>query len=228
MAERFTLEVESRQVVGKQVRRLRAHGVIPANISGGAKPSVSIQIPAAEMTRLHKRHGAGMLYLQIGKEKNAETAILGRVERDAVTSAVLHVDFRRVRLDEPIHSRVPIHLTGEAPAVKIGGGVLIHLLDTLEIESLPTNIPDAVTLDISSLTELNSQLAVADITLPPKVTLVSAASEPVVTIKPPRIEAPEPETPTTALEAAAGGAAPGGTPGGTPEPTPNAENTGEA
>lgn len=195
MPERFTLAVQSRQVVGKHVRQLRASGVTPANISGAAKPSVAIQIPADEMARLLKRHSASVLYLQIGSEKSQETAILGRVERDPVTTHILHVDFRRVKLNQPVHARVPVHLTGEAPAVKIEGGVLLHLLDTIEIESLPANIPESVTLDISSLTELNSLLTVADVTLPPKVTLVSSETEPVVTIKAPRIEIPEVETP---------------------------------
>lgn len=223
MAERFTLEVESRDILGKKVRGLRAHGVIPANISGGAKPSVAIQISAGEMARLHKRHGAGLLYLQLGSEKNAESAILGRIERDPVTSAILHVDFRRVRLNQPIHARVPIHLTGEAPAVRVEGGVLIHLLDTLEIESLPANIPEFVTLDISSLAGLNSQLTVADIALPPKVTLVSADNEPVVTIKPPRIEVPEPEVAAAATPEGAAEAE-----GGTPEAPPSEDSAGEA
>lgn len=221
MAERFTLEVEARQILGKKVRALRAHGVIPANISGGAKPSVAIQVSAGEMARLHKRHGAGLLYLHLGSDKNAESAILGRIERDPVTSAVLHVDFRRVKLNQPIHARVPIHLTGEPPAVKVEGGVLIHLLDTIEIESLPANIPESVTLDISSLAELNSQLTVADIGLPAKVTLVSSENEPVVTIKPPRIEVPEPEAPAAA-------AAEAEAEGGTPETPPSEESAGEA
>lgn len=203
MPERFTLAVQARQVLGKHVRRLRAEGVTPANISGAAKPSIAIQVPAEEMSRLLKRHSASVLYLQIGRDKSQETAILGRVERDPVTTAILHVDFRRVKLNQPIHARVPIHLTGEAPAVKIEGGVLLHIVDTIEIESLPADIPEAVTLDISSLTELNSLLTVAQVQLPPKVTLVSPENEPVVTIKAPRIEVPEVETPAATEGAAA-------------------------
>ncbi|HEX9036789.1 MAG TPA: 50S ribosomal protein L25 [Ktedonobacterales bacterium] len=211
MAERFTLAVEPRQILGKHVRHLRKDGLTPANISGGAKPSTAVQISAAELTRLLKRHGAGVLYLQMGSEKSAETALLGRVERDPVTTSILHVDFRRVRLNQPIHTHVPIHLTGEAPAVKVEGGVLLHLLDSIEIESLPTNIPEAVTLDISSLEELNSTLTVASIPLPPKVTLISPGSEPVVSVKPPRIEVEEPEV-AAAAEGAEGAAPETGTP----------------
>jgi len=112
------------------------------------------------------------------------------------------VDFRRVQLNQPVHARVPLHLTGEAPAIRLHGGVLLHLLDAVEIESLPANIPEAVMLDISPLDELNSLLTVADIQLPKNVKLVSAATEPAVTIKPPRIEVPEVEAPAAAPEVA--------------------------
>jgi large subunit ribosomal protein L25 len=224
MPERFTLAVQSRQVMGKHVRRLRADGITPANISGGERPSVAVQIPGEEMARLLKRHSASMLYLQIGGSKTQETAILGRIERDPVTTHILHVDFRRVKLNQPIHARVPVHLTGESPAVKIEGGVLLHLLDTVEIESLPANIPESVTLDISSLTELNSLLTVADVKLPTNVTLVSPETEPVVTIKPPRIEVPEVEAPA----AAEGEAAAKESEAGTAEESSGEGSSGEA
>lgn len=224
MPERFTLTVQSRQVMGKHVRRLRADGITPANISGAAKPSVAVQIPSAELERLLKRHGASVLYLQIGGAKSQETTILGHVERDPITNHILHVDFRRVRLNQPIHSRVPVHVTGEAPAVKIDGGVLLHVLDTIEIESLPANIPESLTLDISSLTEFNSLLTVADVQLPANVTLISDAAEPVVTIKAPRIEVPEVETPA----AAAGEAATAGGEAGTAEESSGGDSSSEA
>lgn len=195
MPEQFTIMAQERQITGKQVRNLRAQGLIPANISGGAIPSIAIQLPTAELNGLLKRHGAGVLRIHVGANARAETAILSRIERNPITTAVLHVDFRRVKLDQVMHSRVPIHLTGEAPAIKIHGGLLLHLLDTVEIESLPGNIPESVTLDISSLEEMNSLLTVGDIQLPANVKMISPASEPVVTIKAPRIEVVEVEAP---------------------------------
>ena len=196
MPEQVTIMAQERQITGKSVRNLRVQGIIPANISGGEKPSIAIQLPAGELTSLLKRHGGvGVLRISIGSSASAETAILGKVERNPITSAILHVDFRRVRLNQVMRSRVPIHLTGEAPAVKLNGGMLLHLLDTVEIESLPGNIPESVTLDISPLEELNSLLTVGDIQLPANVKILSTASEPVVTIKAPRIEVPEVEAP---------------------------------
>ncbi len=198
MPEQFSIKAQRRQITGKRVRELRAQGITPANISGAAKPSISIQLPADELSRLLKRHGVGVLRIHLGSGSSIETALLNRVERNPITSAVLHVDFRRVRLDQPVHARIPLHLTGESPAVRIHGGVLLHLLDSVEIEALPANIPEAVTLDISSLDELNSLLSVADIQLPANVKMMSPASEPVVTVKAPRIEVVEAEVPAAA------------------------------
>lgn len=195
MPEQFTIMAQERQITGKRVRILRAQGLTPANISGAAKPSVAIQLPASELIGLLKRHGAGVLRIHIGASANAETAILSRIERNPISSAVLHVDFRRVLLDQVMRSHVPIHFIGEAPAVKVNGGMLLHLLDTVEIESLPGNIPEAVTLDISSLEEMNSILTVADIQVPANVKIMTSASEPVVTVKAPRIEVVEAEAP---------------------------------
>lgn len=203
MPEQFNIKAQVREITGKRVRNLRAQGIIPANLSGDAKPSVAIQLPTDELNRLLKRRGAGVLRLQIGSASRAETALLNRVARNPITSAVLHVDFRRVRLNQPVHARVPVHVTGEAPAIRVQGGVLLHLLDHIEIEALPANIPEAVTVDISSLEELNSTLTVASVQLPANVKMMSPEGEPVVTIKAPRIEVPEVEAPTAAPEAAA-------------------------
>lgn len=202
MPEQLNIKAQVREITGKRVRNLRSRGIIPANLSGDAKPSVAIQLPADELNRLLKRRGAGVLRLQIGAAPRSETALLNRVERNPITSAVLHVDFRRVRLNQPVHARVPVHIIGEAPAIRVQGGVLLHLLDTVEIEALPANIPEAVTLDISPLEELNSTLTVADIQLPGNVKMVSPEGEAVVTVKAPRIEVPEVEAPAAAPEVA--------------------------
>src|SRR5579859_5174578 len=94
MPDQLTIKAQVREVTGKHVSRLRAQGITPANISGAAKPSVAIQLATVELNRLLKNHGTGVLRIQITPGSSNETAILSRVERDAVSTAVLHVDFR--------------------------------------------------------------------------------------------------------------------------------------
>ena len=192
MANEVKVHVEKREATGKAVSKLRKQGVIPGNISGGGKPSIAVQIDEHELGAIIKHHGAPVLRISMGSASGTDTALLARVVRDAVSRAILHVDFRRVLLTQPIKAYVPLHIEGEAPAVKMYNGVLLHLMESVEVEALPANLPDAVTIDISPLEELNSTLTAKDIKAPPKVQVLTSPDEPVVAVKAPRVEVEEP------------------------------------
>ena len=202
MANEIKVWVQRREVTGKQARKLRAQGLTPGNISGGGKPSVAIQMNQRMLADIIKQHGTPILRLNIEPDGEMDTALLARVERDAVSTAILHVDLRRVTLSQPIKARVPLHTEGDAPAVKVYNGVLLHLMEAVEVEALPANLPDAVTIDITALTELNSTLTAKDIKAPANVQVLVAPDEPVITVKAPRVEVVE-EQPTAAAEAPA-------------------------
>jgi len=185
------VRVQRREVMGKHARQLRSKGLTPGNISGGGKPSVAIQMDQRELVDIIKHHGAPILRISIEPDGGNDTALLAKVERDAVSSVILHVDFRRVKLTQPIKARVPLRTEGDAPAVKVYNGVLLHLMEAVEVEALPANLPDAVTIDISGLVELNSTLTAKDIKAPAKVQVLVAPDEPVITVKAPRVETAE-------------------------------------
>ena len=191
MANQVDVRVQRREVTGKHIRKLRAQGITPGNISGGGKPSIAIQMDQRELIHIIKQHGTPVLRVSVEPSGETDTALLARVERDAVSTAILHVDFRRVNLADPIKARVPLHTTGDSPAVKDYNGVLLHLMEAVEVEALPANLPDAVTIDISGLTELNSTLTAKDIKAPATVHVLVAPDEPIVMIKPPRVEVVE-------------------------------------
>ena len=191
MANEMKVRVQRREVMGKHARQLRSQGLTPGNISGGGKPSIAIQMDQRDLVDIIKHHGAPILRISIEPDGGNDTALLARVERDAVSTAILHVDFRRVKLTQLIKARVPLHTEGDAPAVKVYNGVLLHLMEAVEVEALPGNLPDAVTIDISGLVELNSTLTAKDIKAPAKVQVLVAPDEPVITVKAPRVEAAE-------------------------------------
>lgn len=209
MAE-VILQTHRRTVFGKQVKHLRQQGTIPANVSVKHQPSLAIQVEAREFEGFLKSHGVTTLItLEIGEtagttgingkqtpaRRNARperrAALLGEVQRAAVSGQIQHIEFQQVNLNEPVHAHPPIVITGEAPAVRTLGGVLLHPLSSVEIAALPRDLPEAITLDISSLTELNSSLFVRDLALPDHVTLLTDPDEPVVTVQAPRIVAEE-------------------------------------
>lgn len=191
LANEIKLRVQRREVTGKHTKKLRAEGLTPGNISGGGKPSVAIQMPQKDLAALIKQRGTPILRISVDPDGGTDTALLARVERDAVSAAIVHVDFRRVKLSDPIKARVPLHTRGDAPAVKVYNGILLHLMESIEVEALPANLPDALYIDISGLTELNSTLTAKEIEAPAKAQLLIAPDEPVITVKAPRIEAVE-------------------------------------
>src|SRR5262249_27701509 len=123
----------------------------------------------------------------LGAGAHDETVVVRHVEREPVTRAIQHVDFLHVELSQPIHARLPLHLIGEAPAVKLYGGVMLTLLDSIEVEAKPTDLPQALTLDIGGLEELKATLHVRDIQAPRNVKVLTDGDEPVVKIEPPRV-----------------------------------------
>jgi large subunit ribosomal protein L25 len=191
MANEIKMRAQRRVVMGKQVRQLRAQGLTPGNISGGGKPSIAIQMDQHELRDIIKAQGAPILRITVEPDGGTDVALLARVERDAVSTAILHVDFRRIVLSDPIKARVPLHTEGDAPAVKMYNGVLLHLMESIEVEALPANLPDALLIDISGLTELNTNLTAKDIKVPANVQVLVSPDEPVVMVKAPRVEAPE-------------------------------------
>src|SRR5260370_28183098 len=122
---------------------------------------------------------------------NVQTALIRHIQRDARTGKILHIDFFRVSLTDRITIKVPRHVVGEAPAVKIENGVLLHLLDALEVECAAQDIVDHFDVDVSSLTEIDGIIHAGDIQLPPNYTLVTAPDEGVVKVAATRAELAE-------------------------------------
>lgn len=208
MPDQVTFPARKRDVMGKAVKRLRRQGLIPGNIYGHGRASVPIQLDAHEFELFLHRHAATtLLRLSLDGGGAPETALVRHVQHEPRTGAIQHVDFLHVELSEPIRARVPLRLEGESPAVRAGDGVLLHLMDAIEVEALPTNLPSALTLDVSGLAEVKAALHVRDITLPRGVKLLTDPDELVVKIDPARVIAEEPAAAEAAEEIPAAAAA---------------------
>ena len=209
MANQSSLQVAPRSVLRKHVKRLRREGIIPANIYGRHEPSQALQVDSHTFERFLAGHPlTRVVNLQVDSHGGTLNALVRHISRSPRTGKVLHIDFLRVSMSEPITMRVPVRLTGEAPAVKVEGGVLLHLLDTIEVEALPADLPNSLELDISKLMELDASLHVRDLAVPAKITLLSDPEEPVVKVIAPRaVLAGEAKAEAEAEAAAASGEA---------------------
>ena len=209
------LQISPREVTGKATKRLRKAGIIPANISGHKEESQAVQVEALAFEALKRARGAtGIITLRLSGSKRAQTALVRRVQRDPRSGKILHIDFSRVSLTERITMRVPLRFVGEAPGVKAEGGVLLHLLDALEVECTASDIVEFIEVDVSSLTEIDSMLHAENVQLPATFTLITDPKEGIAKVAATRAEKAE-----EAEEAAATAA---------PAEAPAAEGTGGA
>jgi len=185
MADNVSLQAREREGRGKNdARRLRAQGMVPAVLYGdGNGESAVLAVPGKVVDYTLQHLGDNALYdLKVG-DQSGLTARVVDVQRNPVTGKLVHVDFAPVDMRERIVVTVPLMVTGDSPGVE-QGGVLDQIAYEVEVESLPGNIPQQLTLDVSGL-GLNENLTLADLSLPEGVTLVSDPEEVAATVTPP-------------------------------------------
>ena len=195
--ERIRLEVKEREEVGTRVsKRLRSQGLIPGVLYGRSKPH-SIAIPERELRRALTSEGGlnAILDVVLEGQKTTHPSILKEYQQHPVKGRVIHVDFQEVRLDQPIHATVPVHLVGaeDSPGVR-EGGVLSQVSRDVNVEALPMEIPEHLDLDVSVM-QMNDTLRLSDLRAPEGVTLLDDPDETVLaTVTMPTVEVePEPE-----------------------------------
>jgi large subunit ribosomal protein L25 len=204
-----SLKVEERVIFGKKVARLRRQGVTPANIYGHGLDSKAIQVPTPELVRLLKETSRNAIIdLSVGGEPATRPVMIRSVQRDPVTHEILHVDFYQVSLKEKMRAEVPVHLVGESPAVKDLGGILLQEVETLTVRALPTDIPAAIEVDVSGLTELEQSLHVGQLPRNDRYEILADPDVVLVKVAAPRLaeeveEAPVEEEVEAAVEEAA-------------------------
>lgn len=199
MAQQVTFQAQRREVMGKAVKRLRRQGIVPANIYGHGRASVPIQLNTHDFERFLAAHAPTTVLRLTFDGSRGDTAVVRHVQHEPATGAIQHIDFMHVEMSEPIRARIPVRLVGDAPAVKTADGLLLQVLDTVEVEALPARLPEAIDLDVSGLTELNALLHVSDLKAPPSVTILTDPEEVVAKIEPPRVVTPEEEAVTTGV-----------------------------
>lgn len=185
MAEN-ALTVETRQGFGKGVaRKLRAAGRIPGVCYGKGEPSVPVSLDPRALRRLLERSEAGMntlinLAVEGGGAFDGRMVLVREIQKDPVEGSYLHADLLAVDVQQTIEVSVPIHITGRAKGVELGG-ILDQALRELDLECLPLAIPSEIVVDVSEL-DVGDSLHVSDIALPEGVTLHSDAGLSVVSI----------------------------------------------
>lgn len=191
MAKRKTLKAEKRKILGRKVKKLRRDGILPGNIYGKNITSTAVQLEVKEFEKFFAEAGeTEVVNLQIGKEKETHPVLIRDVQVDPVIDNPLHVDFMQVVLTEKVEAAVPVVFVNEAPVVKEGRGILLELMDEIEVEALPTDLPSKIAVDISKLKEAGEGITVGDLKLPKAVEVKLEKEELICKIEAPKVEEP--------------------------------------
>lgn len=183
--DKLKLTAEKRQVFGRKVKTLRGKGLLPANVYGKKIKSMALQVDLKSFLSTFKKSGeTGVVDLTLKGEKKMRPVLIHNVQYGPVSDQPLHADFYQVDLKQKVTTEVPVELVGESPAAKEKIGILIQPLTEVEVEALPTELPNKLMLDISGLKEVDNVVTVADLKVPKGVKVLVSEKEILAKIEP--------------------------------------------
>lgn len=184
------LKAEERSLKGRKVKKLREKGILPANVFGKKIKSKSVGVKKEEFDKIFSEVGeTGLINLKVEGEKEDRAVLVSNVQVDPVSDLTIHIDFRQVDLKEKVTAEVPVELVGESPAEKQSLGTVVLYIDEIEVEALPTDLPEKFTIDISKLEDVDQAVLVKDLNVNKnKVEVLTDLEEIVAKVEPPQKE----------------------------------------
>lgn len=162
--EKQKLASKKRTITGKKVKKLRKEGILPANIYGKNIKSQAVSVDLKEFQKVfEKAKETTIIDLKIEGEEKPRPVLIHNPQFHSVTGLPLHVDFYQVSLKEKIKASIPLLFMGESPAVANKEGMLLTLLNEVEVECLPSDLPEKIKVDVSSLKKVEDELKVKDL-----------------------------------------------------------------
>ncbi len=187
--EKVKLLVEKRKINGSKVKLLRKQAILPANIYGRKVKSLAVQVDLKAFLPILKETGeTGLVELKVKGEDKIRPVLIHNVQYHAVNDEPLHADFYQVDLKEKVTTKIPVELVSESPAVKNKIGILIQPLNEIEVEALPTDLPEKIEVNISSLEKINDAVLLKEVKLDTGVKVLSDVNQILVKIDPPAKE----------------------------------------
>lgn len=179
--KRPEVKVEKRKLVGRKVKSLRKDGIFPANIYGKKVKSVAVQLPYKDFQKVFKEVGeTGLVDVLVAGE--VRPSLIHNVQYDYLNKVALHADFYQVDLKTKVKTMVPVVAAGVAKAVSDKLGLLLQPLSEIEIEALPTDLPEKIEVDVTALAVVDAQITIAELKVPSGVTILTSPTQVVVKI----------------------------------------------
>jgi large subunit ribosomal protein L25 len=174
--EKIVLEATRRSIIGKQVNSLRRDGKIPAVMYGHNFEPTAITLDL-HTTQIILGNVSSSHLITINLEGKEYATLIREKQRDFIKGTLRHIDFQVVSLKEKLRTSIHIELVGTSPAIRDFNGVVVNGLGQVEVEAFPQDLPDRITLDLSTLKEIGDGLFVKDIPLSNEVEILSDADE---------------------------------------------------
>lgn len=174
--KRQQLKAEERKILGKKIKKLRREGLLPANVYGKNLSSIAIQVALSDFDRVYKEAGeTGLVDLNINGA--TKPVLIKNLQMNYHSNIPLHADFYQVNLKEKVKTVVPVVLEGEPKAVTDKLGMLLQTLSEVEIEALPDELPENITITVEHLAAIGDQISVSDLTAPEGVAIITDQSQ---------------------------------------------------
>ncbi len=159
--DKHIFSASTRTLLGKKTKQLRRNGQIIGSVSIANKPSLHIEASYKDFTTLIEKAGeSGLFYLSVDGGKQQLPVLIDDLQLDPITEEILHVTFRQVSLTQKVEAEIPVVFIGEITAKE---AVLVTVKDTVEIEALPTDLPENFEVDLSVLAEIGQSITLADL-----------------------------------------------------------------
>ena len=173
--------------LGRKVKPLRRGGFLPSVVYGEGVASQPISVPYKDFEKVYREAGESTI-VELDVEGKQFNVLIQDIARDPIRGDMLHADFYAVRMDKVLRTKVPLAFVGESPAVKNDGGVLVKVMQEIEVEALPKDLPHEIRVDVSQLAVLESRIKIKDLLIPQGVKAVGEPDEVLILVESPRAE----------------------------------------
>ena len=189
MANELILMAEPRSVHGKKVKVLRREGLTPGVVYGPVVDgTVSVSVNSRDFNKFFMAHGHSTIFT-IKWDGGSQPVLIREVQRDPVRQDILHIDFFAPNMNVTLRQQVSVQLVHPA---EVNGGMLQQVLNEIEVEALPANLPSEIQLDVSGLTEIGNTIHVSEIPAIENVTFITDETAVIATIAAEAVQEEEP------------------------------------
>ncbi|MEZ4180226.1 MAG: 50S ribosomal protein L25 [Candidatus Doudnabacteria bacterium] len=184
--QKIQLKAEARELKTRDSKQLRKTGLIPAELYGYKTENTHISVNMIELQKIVREAGESTILELVLPDGSNKNVIIKAIDYHYLTTLPIHVDFMSVNMTEKLTTNIALEFTGEAMAVKALGGTLVTMLNEVEVECLPTDLPQSIEVDISKLETFEDIILVKDLVVSTGVEIKTDLEEPVAKVQEPR------------------------------------------